>query len=154
MSFNSSCSLATSLARWTIVSVRTPSNLLLSLFNSVHKISFSCCIPKPVTDEIKICGTLSGNVGSNMAISSSSNMSLLVMASTRCLSNISGLKVANSFSRISYSLRISSVSPGTIKSNKELRSIWRRKRSPSPFPSLAPSIIPGISAMTKDFPSR
>ena len=41
-----------------------------------------------------------------------------------------------------------------IKSNNELRSMCRKKRSPNPLPSLAPSIIPGISAITKDFPSR
>ena len=62
--------------------------------------------------------------------------------------------VFNSLSNISYSRLMSSVSPGTIKSNRELRSIWRRKRKPSPLPSEAPSIIPGISAITNDLPSR
>ena len=28
--------------------------------------------------------------------------------------------------------------PGTMKSSRELRSIWRRNRKPKPFPSLAP----------------
>ena len=37
--------------------------------------------------------------------------------------NILGLKVASSFNRISYSLRMSSVSPGTINSSNELRSM-------------------------------
>ena len=40
-------------------------------------------------------------------------------------------------SRISYSLRMSSLSAGTMNSRSELRSMWRRKRSPRPLPALA-----------------
>ena len=42
----------------------------------------------------------------------------------------------------------------TMKSNSELRSMCRRNRKPKPLPSEAPSIIPGISAMTNDLLSR
>ena len=51
---------------------------------------------------------------------------------------------------ISYSALISSVSPGTMKRRREFRSIWRRNLNPSPLPSEAPSMIPGMSAITKD----
>ena len=54
----------------------------------------------------------------------------------------------SSFKRIAYSLLMSSLSAGIKNNNAELRSIWRKKRCPKPFPSAAPSIIPGISAIT------
>ena len=106
------------------------------------------------THEMNTTGKSVGSVSRSISINSSSSRSHLVTASTRCFCSISGLKLASSFNRISYSRLISSVSPGTMKSNKELRSIWRRKRRPSPLPSLAPSMIPGMSAITKLWWSR
>ena len=131
-----------------------PSILLLSLFSSSHSRSFRTEMPMPEIAEMNTCGMFSGRVGSISSISSWSSMSHFVTASTRCLSSISGLKVRSSFSRISYSLRMSSLSAGTMNSRSELRSMWRRKRSPRPLPALAPSMMPGMSAMTNDLPSR
>ena len=54
------------------------------------------------------------------------------------------------FLKEEYSLVISSASAGTMKSSVEFLSIWRKNRNPNPFPSAAPSIIPGISAIIKD----
>ena len=147
MSLSSCCRRVTSFGRWTMSSI-----LLLSLFSSSQRMSFNTEMPKPETEDMNTCGMPSGNVGSISSINSWSSISLLVTANTRCLSNISGLKVRSSFSKTSYSLRMSSLSAGTINSSNELRSIWRKKRSPKPFPWLAPSIIPGMSAITKDFP--
>ena len=144
-----------SLSRCTRVSSAVIScSLLLSEFSSFQSTSFKSWIPCPVTEEMKTTGRSVGRVSFNISMSSSSRRSHLVMASTRCLSSISGLKFFNSPSNTSYSFLISSVSPGTIKSSRELRSIWRRNRKPKPFPSLAPSMMPGMSAMTKLWWSR
>ena len=40
---------------------------------------------------------------------------------------------------------MSSLSAGIINNKHELRSIWRKKRTPKPLPSCAPSIIPADS---------
>ena len=81
-------------------------------------------------------------------------MSDLEMANTRFLMSRSGLNSRNSCSRISYSLLISSASAGTKNSSTALRSMWRRNLSPRPFTSEAPSMMPGMSAMTNDWLSR
>ena len=128
--------------------------LLHYLCSASHSRSFNCGMLYPVTDEMKSAGIPSGRCVRISAINCSSSMSLFVTASNRCLSSNSGLYCVNSPSRISYSRRISSASAGTMNNSTELRSIWRRKRSPSPRPSCAPSMIPGMSAMTNDLPSR
>ena len=144
-----SLSLCTITSSWVMLC-----SLLLSLLSSCQRMSFSSVSPIFATDEMNTTGRSSGNVSRSISISSSSSKSHFVTARTLCLSSMSGLKFRSSLSSISYSFLMSSVSPGTIKSNRELRSIWRRNRSPSPLPSLAPSIIPGMSAMTNDLWSR
>ena len=125
-------------------------SLLLSLLSSFHSTSFNSSSPLFATAEIKTTGMSFGVVAFSISTSSSSSRSHFVTASTRCLSSISGLKFSSSLSSMLYSRRMSSVSPGTMKSNSELRSMCLRKRSPKPLPSLAPSIIPGMSAITND----
>ena len=41
------------------------------------------------------------------------------------------------------------VATSTMCASTAVRSMWRRKSSPSPLPSLAPGIKPGTSAMVK-----
>ena len=129
-------------------------NLLLSELSSSHKMSFNCVMLKPVTAEMKITGRSSGRSALRSSISSSSSRSALVTARMRCLSSKPSLNCATSLRRISYSRRMLSVSPGTMKSKIELRSMWRRKRNPKPRPSAAPSMMPGMSAITNERPSR
>ena len=144
-----------SLSRCTMMSSEVMlCSLLLSALSSRQSRSLSSCMPCPVTEDMNTTGRSSGNVSRSMSISSSSSMSHLVTASTRCLLSISGLNFSSSLFSSSYSRFMSSVSPGTMKRRSELRSMWRRKRSPRPFPSLAPSMIPGMSAMTNDLWSR
>src|SRR5574344_1356793 len=81
-------------------------------------------------------------------------ISLLEIAKICCLSTNSGLYTASSLRKISYSLAMLSLSAGTKNNKIELRSICRKNRKPKPFPSEAPSIIPGISAIQKDLLSR
>ena len=73
------------------------------------------------------------------------------MANKRDLSMSSLLYNFNSRCKMAYSFLIFSLVAGTKNNKVALRSIWRRKRVPKPFPSWAPSIIPGISAITKDW---
>ena len=127
---------------------------LASSVTARHSISLSSVRPWPVTALINTCGTSAGSVSDKACINSSSSMSLLLMASTRCLSINWGLKCCNSRNRMLYCSVMSSASAGTINSNTALRSMCRRKRSPRPRPSLAPSMMPGMSAMTKERPSR
>ena len=120
----SSAKIRMSLSRCTKVSSAVIScNLLLSLLSSRHNTSFSSFNPKPVTDEMNTTGRSSGSVSRSISMSSSSKRSLFVTASTRCLSSISGLNCCNSLSSTSYSCLMSSVSPGTINSKSELRSM-------------------------------
>ena len=76
------------------------------------------------------------------------------MARMRCLSMSCGLNRRSSSRSMWYCAVMSSASAGTMNSSTALRSMWRRNRSPSPFPWLAPSMMPGMSAMTNDRLSR
>ena len=145
---NSSSSLSRwwpSSGRWVIgmASMRLESSVI-----AFQRASFSSVRPSPVTEDMKTEGRSAGRVGRISAFSSSSSISLLDMAKTRCLSMSCGLKRRSSSSRISYCRVMSSASAGTMKSRTALRSMCRRNRRPRPRPSLAPSMMPGISAMT------
>ena len=82
-----------------------------------------------------------GNSFSIAVTSSSSSISLLLMAMMNCLCNNSGLYFPNSLCNISNSFLWSLLSAGIKKSKTGLRSICRRKRWPNPLPSAAPSSI-------------
>ena len=128
-----------------------------SLLSSTHSASLSSSIPSPATDEMKTTGSssFSSFLDAFFFLSSfSSRASILVMAKMRALVSNSGLYCSNSLSRILYSLTISLLVTGTMNSSTALRSICRKNRKPRPRPSLAPSMIPGISAMQNDRPSR
>ena len=57
------------------------------------------------------------------------------------------------FSKSSIGSRSSLPETSTMCTSRRQRSMCRRKSWPRPAPSAAPSIIPGISAMTNDTPS-
>ena len=71
-----------------------------SSFRALQSISFSCSIPKPVTDEKNRCGISFGKVCSISFICSSSIISDLDMVSIRFLSSNSGLYRSSSPSKI------------------------------------------------------
>lgn len=126
--------------------------------SSDHRRSLSVIKLYCVCDEIGIKGRLCG-IFSNIAFWFSSLMrSHLVMAIRNFLSSNSGLYAFNSFCRIlkswtrSLAVRFPfSSAIGIIYRRMEFRSIWRRKRNPMPLPSDAPSMMPGMSAMMKDW---
>ncbi len=68
----------------------------------------------------------------------------------RSFCNNSGLNSFNSFFKISNSFLWSLESAGIKKSNTAFLSICLKNLCPKPFPSAAPSMIPGKSAIQKD----
>lgn len=125
-----------------------------SSFSSFHKASFTSEMPICACADMNSRGTSALRLFRIFFNSSGGTRSHLETTSSRCLSSSSGLYCFSSLSRMWYSFRISSESTGTRNISTELRSMWRRKRRPKPFPSEAPSMMPGISATTKEYLSR
>src|SRR5690554_4828698 len=118
-------------------------------FSDFQMASFSSVNPSWLTDEKYRCGKSPSEADISF-FNSSSSISDLEIAIMRSLSSNSGLNCSSSFNKIRYSSAMSSASAGSKNNNTLFRSMWRRNRRPIPFPLCAPSIIPGISAITNE----
>src|SRR6267142_67773 len=117
-------------------------------FTVFHRTSNSSGIPCPATAEISTTGAPASVRNDRCLVS---GVRSAFVRTTTCGLDASSFEYdAASFLNKSYVACGSGLSIGTSTARMRVRSTCCRKRSPSPFPSCAPSMMPGMSATTND----